>query len=286
MAISSPIRVGRQLACAALIWAMAVAEPASATTITVPGDYPTISEAVGAAAESDEIVVSPGVYSERLYVSKNIILRSTNPTDPVTVAATAIDGYQAGPVVTFSGSEGSSCVLSGFTIRNGNTSNGGGIVGNETHARIEYNTIVGNSADSGGGLYGCHGTIRNNTITSNSARWSGGGLYSCDGTIQGNTITHNTAYRGGGGGLFDCEGTVQYNTVESNRAMWGGGMRDCNGLIGGNTIAANEATNGGGLYDCDGTIQGNIIAGNSVEHGGGGLSECSGAVVDNTIRAN
>ncbi|MCD6386466.1 hypothetical protein J7M23_11915, partial [Candidatus Sumerlaeota bacterium] len=105
----------------------------SAKSISVPDDYPTIQSAIDASTEGDEIIVSPGRYYEHInFNGKNIILRSTDPTSPTIVASTIIDGTHISSVVTFSGSESTSCVLSGFTITHGNAPYGGGINGNGT----------------------------------------------------------------------------------------------------------------------------------------------------------
>jgi hypothetical protein len=75
--------------------------------------------------------------------------------------------------VTFAGGEDETCVLSGFTIRNGKAKYGGGItapVSPGSKATIRQNLIIENSAEhGGGGLYYCNGKIENNTISGNSA---------------------------------------------------------------------------------------------------------------------
>jgi hypothetical protein len=115
---------------------------ASATVINVPTDYPTIQAAINAATDGDEIIVSPNTYYENINFSgKNIILRSTDPTNPNVVVNTIIDGNNAGSVVSFSGTENDTCVFSGFTIKRGNAQNGAGINGNGTLATIQYNII-------------------------------------------------------------------------------------------------------------------------------------------------
>jgi hypothetical protein len=215
--------------------------------VYVPGDYSSIGAAINAAPESEEIVVSVGAYQENInFLGKNIILRSTNPTSPSVVGATIIDGRRAGSVVTFAGSELSSCVLAGFTIRNGSTRLGGGICGNGTHATIHHNLISSNSA------------------LGTSPNWGrGGGLYACNGTIESNRILANSSDYGGG--LCDCQGTVQNNGIANNSARKdGGGLRECTGTIWNNTIVSNKATaGGGGLSNCPGTIRNCIVWSNT-----------------------
>jgi len=249
--------------------------------------FQTIQEGITAASHGDEVVVAQGIYVENVaFNGKNIVLRGTDPPDAAVVENTIIDGDQAGPVVTFSGSENETCVLSGFTIRNGSAPYGGGVLGgdwnNRTLTTIENNIISGNHADGdGGGIVHCDGAIQNNVITGNSAG-NGGGLASCGGTIQSNTITRNSA-EGNGGGLNNCGGTIQSNTITRNSAEGnGGGLNDCGGTTQNNIIAHNSATwSGGGLAHCSGTIRNNTITSNSAPRGGG-LYEC-GAVIANSI---
>ncbi len=264
--------------------------PPPTCVIYVPGDYPTIQEAIDAATDGCEIIVSPDTYKENInFKGKNIVLRSIDPTSPTVVASTIIDGNQVGCVVRFAGTELTTCVLSGFTITNGYAWNGGGIWGNNTLTTIQYNNIILNTANSiwggrGGGLNSCHGTIQNNTITSNTAHY-GGGLSGCNGTIKNNTITSNWA--GAGGGLSGCNGTIKNNTISSNSAGHGGGLSDCEGMIQNNTISGNSALyNSGGLSYCTGTIQNNTISGNSALYNSGGLSYCTGTIQNNTISGN
>jgi hypothetical protein len=258
--------------------------------INVPADQPTIQAAIDAASSGDEIIVAPGSYYENIvFPGFDIILRSTDPTNSAVVDATIIDGGGYTSVVTFAGSEGPSCVLAGFTITNGTTDVGGGILGNGCLATIAYNNVTDNGADWGGGIGRCDGSIRNNTIYDNYGYYAGGGIYDCSGTIEHNTITGNEAYYDGGG-LASCEGTIQNNTIAENWAYYGdgGGLYDCDALIQDNIIVENYAYyyDGGGLAYCDGLIQNNVIAYNYAGWYGGGLVFCNGTILNNTIFYN
>jgi uncharacterized repeat protein (TIGR01451 family) len=252
----------------------------------VPADYPTIQEAIDEAVDGCIIIVSPGTYCENITIcGKNIILRSIDPSDPSVVASTIINGRSASSVVTFCGSELTTCVLTGFTITNGCRCFGGGIYGGGTMATIQNNLITGNHASYGGGIDWCNGTIQDNIIWRNSASY-GGGLAYCDGIIRRNSISENTANRGAG--LMCCNGTIEDNAISENSAcQHGGGLYDCNGLVQNNEITSNTAqVCGAGLSYCDGTIQANIISNNCSLRGGGGVSQCSGPIQNNMIYAN
>ncbi len=238
---------------------------AAADTIFVPQDYPTIQAAITAAADGDEIIVSPGTYNENInFLSKDITVRSTEPTDPLVVAATIIDGSQAGTVVTMT-----TGIIQGFTIRNGQAELAGGV-----HAL--------NVAE-----------IRDNVITENTATSSGGGIYADgDVVIEDNVIAENTAANNSGGAIFAQTRTViMRNLIVGNSAdVWGGGVNARhNCTVRNNTIAGNRATRGGGIYARDNVaIRANLIAGNSASDEGGGIKadDHAGAITSNTIIGN
>lgn len=256
--------------------------------------FKTIQEGIDRGSDGDAVIVAEGTYVENIHFhGKNIVLRSKDPTDPAVVSNTIIDSAKgAGCVITFSGTEGHTCLFSGFTVRKGSGENGGGVCGgtreSRTRASIENNIITGNSADRGGGLAYCDGTIRSNTISANSAEW-GGGLAWCNAMIEGNTVTGNSARWGGG--FAECDGVIQNNVIRGNSAIagggtaysGGGGLALCDGAILGNEVSGNSATNwGGGLFICSGTVVSNTIVRNSAGNMGGGLKTCD-AIVRNSI---
>jgi hypothetical protein len=261
--------------------------------VQVTSGVPTIQEALCLAVDGDEIVVAPGTYSECLsFCGVDVILRSSDPGNSAVVHSTVINAEGNGPVVWFAGLETEKCVLSGFTIQGGEPYffPGAGIYGGgydvieprAARATVENNVITGNATeDYGGGLAYCHGIVRGNTITGNSAM-CGGGLYECNGTIENNTITENEDE-----GLYSCNGIIRNNTISRNVAFFeGGGLYECNGTVEDNTITGNSASRGAGLCGCKGIVQSNLIAWNSADELGGGLYNCDGIVENNTIIGN
>ncbi|MBL7154141.1 MAG: DUF362 domain-containing protein [Phycisphaerae bacterium] len=166
--------------------------------MTIGRRYDFIQYAINDARDGDEIVVPEQVYAESINLrGKNVTVRSSDPNDPLSVAATVINGVQGGPVVTLQGSEDASCVLSGLTITGGElgvfcsgasptisncviTDNAGAGVRlwNASGATIIGSTIADNGGDGvelslGRGITSTV-TMRNCTIVGNS----GNGVYS------------------------------------------------------------------------------------------------------------
>ena len=189
-----------------------------------PTDFESIQEAIDNSGDGDTIVVEKGVYLENIHFKgKNIILTGTNPKDPAVIASTIIDGDQLDSVVTFDGTENSQCLLSGFTIRNGNGHDAGGICGgtesDHTKASIVGNTIIRNVGWDCGGITFCDGLIENNLIANNTSYYwiSGGGLYECDGIIRNNIIVANYSVGcDSAGALSFCDALIENCTIAYN----------------------------------------------------------------------
>jgi len=84
--------------------------------------FRSIQVGISSAAEDETVIVGEGVYNESIDFhggDRDITVKSTAPADPDIVANTIIDGVGLSSVVTFEGSETSSCTLTGFTIRDG-----------------------------------------------------------------------------------------------------------------------------------------------------------------------
>ncbi|MDD5064204.1 MAG: S8 family serine peptidase [Phycisphaerae bacterium] len=92
--------------------------------LTVPRPYTTIQDAVNAAVDGDTVEVRPGTYTGTGnhaidFGGHNIIVRSMDPNDPATVAATVIDCGFENRAFYFHHGEDHNSVVTGFTIVNG-----------------------------------------------------------------------------------------------------------------------------------------------------------------------
>jgi parallel beta-helix repeat protein len=159
------------------------------------------------------------------------------------------------------------CTIQLNYSHNGNYNGmGGGICLNEnSFSLLEYNCILQNEADSGGGIsigWGSDPIVRHNTIESNTAFSAGGGIYvsaDAEATIYGNTIRANASSGYGGGGINLWSATWLYGTysfvygnliIGNSATDAGGGLysRYDASLIYANTIVNNVAGRGAGVY--------------------------------------
>ncbi len=290
------MRIGRTgVAAFGLAAMLAWSSVVQADEIDVPGDYPTIQAAIDAAVGGDEIVVSPGFYFENIdFLTKDIIVRSTDPTDPDVVAATNIHGENTARVVTLSQGE-----ISGFSIRFGD----GGVYATGS-AIVSYNQIFANTALtlSGGGVRAEDLTIvHDNLIQNNIADTvlGGGGVYAEDSVlVTDNVITQNQSVdllsgSGEGGGVW-AQGTalITNNLITDNTAdgLGGGIFLFGSAIALKNEVADNFAESDGGGIRATSTatqVVGNLVQNNETQTDGGGVSAAEGAVVlGNTIVGN
>jgi len=188
----------------------------------VPADVTSIQQALFFSRSGETITIAEGTYYENLlFPGHNITFTGADPNDPATVAATIISGdtdrdplTNSGRVMSLAGKEDETCQIRGLTITAGHTGRaGGGIHGHGSHATIRNCTISGNTAFSGAGLVYCDGTIANCTISGNHASHLGGGLSNCNGSIRNCTIIANIAQTDGGA-LNRCRGSI------TNCIMW------------------------------------------------------------------
>src|SRR6185436_16095499 len=149
------------------------------------------------AAAGSTIVLPPGIYAERLVITKHLTLSGAGP------GITTLDALSHGTAVTIG--NGANVALEGLTIRNGRSpANGmGGGIRNLGHLQLLNCQLASNSADWGGGLFNAGNfCATNTTLVANHAVGAfnmgpgiGGGIYSAGGTgwVVNCTISANTA---------------------------------------------------------------------------------------------
>ncbi len=276
--------------------------PALTATRLVPGEYATIQAAIDDCNNGDTVIVSPGTYLEKInFNGRNIVLTSTGPNDPETVAATIIECPPSSAVrrgqtpenkdsvVTFENGETSEAVLTGFTVTGG--------YGTFLHAElIDRDTIIG------GGIYCINSspTIKKNVIINNNNEnaaqslniegWGAGiGCFLSGATITHNIIKDNSATLGGGILAILGDAKITNNLIYNNSATAGGGVLLLAGGLINNTIVNNNASDSGAnVYfvsypefgPC--TALSNII---SNAHGSGGIFR-EGSIPEDRIEFN
>ena len=203
------------------------------STHLVPDEYEAIQDAINAASDGDEILVSPGSYiGVGPWVcnplGKQIVVRSVGGPD-----VTFIDGEQQRTGIVAAGGETGDTAFIGFTIRNGHAERGGGAYCNFTSISFVNCHFQGNHAiDDGGGIYSRYwdGLLDNCRFKSNTAGDGGGGLhvYRKSPDVTATEFVENTAASGVGGGVLFSNvlyGSVWLECVfESNQARYGGAI--------------------------------------------------------------
>jgi hypothetical protein len=274
----------------------ALAEYQPVANITKGTYFTRIQDAISSywTTDGDEIVVAPSTYVEIIdFLGKDIIVCSVAPTDPQIVGTTVIDGDHRDTVVTLSGG-----TISGFTIRAGDESSGGGVYASGTGV-VSCNVIEDNRAwQWGAGVWAQDSVIvRDNLIRRNTDCQSGNGIAARgDVLIVGNTFTLNTSdYIGDeGGGAYLRERVLFIdNVVTENQSGRGGGVFAVDdSIVSYNIIADNIGLNrAGGVFARDDTlITNNFITDNESqddENGGGGVyAYGTPLIANNAIIAN
>jgi len=247
------------------IYIFAFSSVAFASTILVPGDYTTISEAITASVSGDSILVSHGCYQEEInYSGKEIAIIAVEGPE-ITVIIPNPQSQMS--VVSIVNGEGPGTVLEGFMISNGSAVKGGGIRIIDSSPLILNNIILNNEARNsynayGGGIY----------IEDSSPVIVGNHIY--DNLVFSFDMSSRFAY---GGGIYaeDSYLTILNNRIESNDIQLGSSnlgfgaglcLFSCSGMIANNIIAYNEAlhpwADGVGIWASNCDLINNTIVGN------------------------
>ncbi len=275
--------------------------PATATTIRVPADHPTIQAGIDAAVAGDTVLVANGVYvgsgnRDITFGGKAITVESEHG-----FTSCIIDCQSLGRGFQFVNDEGSDSILRGFTVRNGYMlADGGGIYCLHASPVIEANRIEGCiSGDEGGGFYCTGGSpvIRQNLVTGCETDRAGGGICceDCSPFIENNTI-HGNSSSVFGGGIYCSVGSqaISGNSITDNNSDHGAGL--CcfaNGLVSRNSFIGNHGDLTGSALYCTGEnltyVTGNTFSENECDIFGGSITVGYGAtahIVNNTFTGN
>jgi len=286
----------RQLPALVLFVLGAWVSPAhGATYIVKPdstGDFPTIQEALNAAATGDTVRVFPGYYTELLFwpATNGIVLQGCGLASTIVSA-----GGSKAVLLATSAVQDTTTVIRGIGFRNGYDA---GIVLNGASPMIDSCAV--DSTQNGPGIQCSNGSKA--VIQRSIIRRNVGGIRVENGNaamrIASTTIEDNTTTLDGGGiYLLNSPPTIIGNTIVRNRSQAGAGVfgqgAATTPTIAGNVIEKNAATiRGGGIYllNAPGTITDNVIRGNTATYQGGGIAyESPGGTVTisgNTILTN
>ena len=239
----------------------------------------TIQAAINVSLDGDTIWVADGVYDPIATSNRRINVVSANGREK-----TVIDGGHSARCVTLgSSTTHDASRISGFTIRNGYSSDGGGVRcgrvddcviencratnngGGVNDTTISNCVVRNNTALNGGGasIYHRYRRMVDCIFSGNSAQNYGGGAYG--GTARNCSFTGNVA-KSRGGGMSDC---FAYNsTVSRNRSPSGGGVYE---VIAYNSAIFNNTSTGDGGGAYYGTLYDSVISNNTSSASGGGL---------------
>jgi len=144
--------------------------------LEVPAQFGSVQEAIDFALDGEEVVVGQGTWVGNLdLLGKAITLRSTQPRDPLVVAATILDANGSGAVLSLQSGEGRDSVLAGLTLTGAAA---GGLVTIGTSPIVRDCVFVQNAANLGAGasLRGGRPWFRRCEFRNNTAAISGGAV--------------------------------------------------------------------------------------------------------------
>lgn len=238
-----------------------------AEDLSALGDLDITSNLTINGSSSTTTFIDASALSERAFH----ILKGNVTISNVTITGGNASGDFGGGILV----AGGSLTLSNSRVVNSQAASGGGIALTGGSLNVNFSTIGPDTSSSsnvasanGGGLYVANGTtatVRNSTISFNSAK-AGGGVYVLGGgtlTVNSSTISGNVVNTSdvtdGGGGVF-AGGTVNLNSVTvANNAVngangAGGGLLQLGGTINvRNTLIADNTTPASSP-DCSGTL--------------------------------
>jgi len=252
---------------------------------TCPGPSCTLRQAIATAATGDTISFSLPANSTISLTSDQLVIdKSMTINGPGAKLLTVTRG-SAGAFRIFKINAGATVTLSGLTITNGGTSEGGGGIYNAGTLTVARSVISGNSTGAYGGGIANAATLAvvDSTVLNNSGLGGGGilNLLNSSLTINNSTVGPGNTATGvvGGAGIYNAgtltiaNSTVSGNAASSSSGQGGGIWTEYATELTNSTVAFNSAFTGGGVYVADSesvSIRSTIIAQNTVAPGGSG----------------
>ena len=248
---------------------------ASATTITVtntndsgPGS---LRNALAIANDGDTITFAVtgtiGLTSGELLVNSSITISGPG------AANLSINGNGTSRV--FRVTPGRNITITGLTITNGHgmTDDGAGIYNDHSTLTLNACSVLGNSADLGGGIYsdgsaGSATVTLNNSIFSGNSATTGGGIYSDGEQFGSATLLINNSVFDDNTTALDGGGIYNSGASRGTAAVT---LHNC--TFSGNSAGSSGSAGGGAIYNNGGTVTivNTTMNGNSASIGGGAI---------------
>jgi len=249
------------------------------TIINIPDDQPTIQAGIDISVESDTVLVQPGTYIENInYNGKNITVASLFLTlqDTLYINQTIIEGNQYEDIIIFENEEDTTSVLTGFTIKDGNT----GIKCINSNPRL-INLHISNNEEHGIYLFNFQSII-SNVCSYNNGYWydiDGVGIYIENSILLINetSVYNNTAAglepfsacKGTGIAIINSEVVIKNSHIEENgNADFGAGIYCSYSTLDLDNVTL-KSNDGGGIWisNSDTTIKNSILSDNYYANG-------------------
>jgi hypothetical protein len=208
-----------------------LASVAAADVISVPGDQPTIQDAIDAAVDGDEILIAPGTYNQGFImtlVDKAITLRGSGGA-----AVTVLEGPLPTLEIIQLVNVEADTIIDGLTFTNAGFLPNGGIVELAVAGPTIQNCIFSNNTASAIGGNAVAGLTISNCqfIDNNDSQQRGGAIdvSGADATVSGCTFTNNSTTSGGGavavggGPWIFSSCSFEGNTTTVDNDSYGGG---------------------------------------------------------------